>query len=112
MSCLDAAAKLLAETGQPMTCPELIAAMAAKGYWTSPAGKTPPATLYAAIVHADQERPFPLSQDGTGTLRPGVVPDARCPGIAGRYETVTVEKRRSRPRLPSSRPPRPRHRSS
>jgi hypothetical protein len=49
-SCLDAAAKLLAETGQPMTCQELIAAIAAKGYWTSPAGKTPQATLYAAIV--------------------------------------------------------------
>jgi hypothetical protein len=50
MTCLDAAAKLLTETGQPMTCQELIAAMAAKGYWTSPAGKTPAATLYAAIV--------------------------------------------------------------
>jgi hypothetical protein len=50
MSCLDAAAKLLSETGRPMTCQELIAAMAAKGYWTSPAGKTPQATLYAAIV--------------------------------------------------------------
>ena len=50
MSCLDAAAKLLIETGQPMTCQELIAAIAAKGYWTSPAGKTPQATLYAAIV--------------------------------------------------------------
>jgi hypothetical protein len=50
MSCLDAAAKLLTETGQPMTCQELIAAIAAKGYWTSPAGKTPQATLYAAIV--------------------------------------------------------------
>jgi hypothetical protein len=50
MSCLDAAAKLLTETGQPMTCQELIAAMAAKGYWTSPAGKTPQATLYAGIV--------------------------------------------------------------
>ena len=50
VSCLDAAAKLLTETGQPMTCQELIAAMAAKGYWTSPAGKTPQATLYAAIV--------------------------------------------------------------
>src|SRR5712692_5788370 len=47
MSCLDAAAQLLTETGQPMTCPELIEAMAAKGYWTSPAGKTPQATLYA-----------------------------------------------------------------
>jgi hypothetical protein len=50
MSCLDAAAKLLTETGQPMTCQELIAAIAAKGYWTSPAGKTPQATLHAAIV--------------------------------------------------------------
>ena len=50
MSCLDAAAKLLSETGQPMTCQELIAALAAKSYWTSPAGKTPQATLYAAIV--------------------------------------------------------------
>jgi len=50
MSCLDAAAKLLTETGQSMTCQELIAAIAAKGYWSSPAGKTPSATLYAAIV--------------------------------------------------------------
>jgi hypothetical protein len=50
MSCLDAAAKLLTESGQPMTCPELIETIAAKGYWTSPAGKTPQATLYAAIV--------------------------------------------------------------
>jgi len=50
LSCLEAAAKLLRERGQPMTCPELIAAMAAKGYWTSPAGKTPAATLYAAVV--------------------------------------------------------------
>src|SRR5262249_34303200 len=41
MSCLDAAAKLLTETGQSMSCHELIAALAAKGYWSSPAGKTP-----------------------------------------------------------------------
>src|SRR5262249_22164255 len=37
MSCLDAAAKLLTETDQPMTCQELIDTIAAKGYWTSPA---------------------------------------------------------------------------
>jgi len=48
-SALDAAARVLGETGQAMSCPELIAAMATKGYWTSPAGKTPQATLYAAI---------------------------------------------------------------
>jgi len=50
MSALDAAAKVLTETGRPMSCPELIAAMAAKGYWSSPNGKTPAATLYAAIT--------------------------------------------------------------
>jgi hypothetical protein len=49
-SCLDAAAQVLTETGQPLSCPELIAAMAAQGYWTSPAGKTPAATLYAALL--------------------------------------------------------------
>ena len=33
-----------------MTCREMIDAMAAKGYWTSPAGQTPHATLYSAIA--------------------------------------------------------------
>ena len=50
LSALDAAAKVLAETGQAMTCAALIEAMAAKGYWTSPGGKTPAATLYSAIL--------------------------------------------------------------
>jgi hypothetical protein len=47
---LDAAAQVLAETGQPLSCPELIAAMAAKGYWSNPKGRTPAATLYAALT--------------------------------------------------------------
>jgi HB1, ASXL, restriction endonuclease HTH domain len=50
LSALDAAAKVLAETRTPMTCQELIGAMAAKGYWTSPGGKTPAATLYSALL--------------------------------------------------------------
>ena len=50
LTALDAAARVLAESGQAMSCGELIAAMAAKGYWTSPAGKTPSATLYAAMA--------------------------------------------------------------
>jgi hypothetical protein len=50
VSALDAAAKVLAEESRPMTCKELIAAMAAKGYWTSPGGATPDATLYSAIL--------------------------------------------------------------
>jgi hypothetical protein len=49
-SALDAAALVLRESGQPMSCPELIAQMAAKGYWTSPHGKTPASTLYAAMA--------------------------------------------------------------
>jgi HB1, ASXL, restriction endonuclease HTH domain len=50
LSALDAAAKLLGETGQPMNCQEMIEAMAKKGLWTSPGGKTPHATLYSAIL--------------------------------------------------------------
>ena len=46
----DAAVRVLEEAGQPMTCQEMIGAMAAKGYWTSPGGKTPAATLYSAIL--------------------------------------------------------------
>jgi hypothetical protein len=49
-SCLDAAARVLAEAGQPMNCQEMIDAMAKKGYWTSPGGQTPAATLYSAIL--------------------------------------------------------------
>ena len=50
LSALDAAAKVLGETGKAMNCQELIEAMAAKGYWTSPGGQTPDRMLYAAII--------------------------------------------------------------
>jgi hypothetical protein len=50
LSALDAAAKVLEEAGEPMNAKQMIDAMAAKGYWTSPGGKTPHATLYAAIL--------------------------------------------------------------
>src|SRR5262245_23435889 len=50
LSAIDAAAKVLTDTGTPMNCQELIAAMAAKKLWTSPGGKTPHATLYSAIL--------------------------------------------------------------
>ena len=54
LSALDAAAKMLAETGRAMTCQELIEGMAQRGYWTSPKGRTPAATLYAAILRETQ----------------------------------------------------------
>ena len=50
VSALDAAARVLAEEAKPMSCGELIEAMAAKQYWSSPAGKTPASTLYSAIL--------------------------------------------------------------
>ena len=49
-SALDAAAQVLQASGQAMRAQELIAAMAEQGLWTSPNGKTPHATLYAAIL--------------------------------------------------------------
>ena len=50
LSALSAAAKVLTEAGTPMNAKEMIEAMAAKKYWSSPAGRTPHATLYAAIL--------------------------------------------------------------
>ncbi len=50
MSALDAAAKVLGESKEPMATKAMIEAMSAKGYWTSPGGQTPHATLYAAIL--------------------------------------------------------------
>ena len=50
LSALDAAAKVLGEAAAPMTTKAMIEAMAAKGYWTSPGGQTPHATLYSAIL--------------------------------------------------------------
>jgi hypothetical protein len=50
LSALDAAAKVLAESDVPMTCKELIQAMATQGLWSSPKGRTPSNTLYAAVM--------------------------------------------------------------
>src|SRR5262245_5980344 len=56
MSCLNAAAKVLAEKGEPMTCKEMIEAMGTKGYWTTPGGKTPHATLYSSIAREIRDK--------------------------------------------------------
>ena len=56
LSAVDAAAKVLSETGQAMTCAELIAAMAAQGYWSSPTGRTPAGTLYSAVLREIQTK--------------------------------------------------------
>lgn len=50
LSAIDAAAQLLATATEPMSCQQLIEAMATQGLWTSPGGATPAATLYSALV--------------------------------------------------------------
>jgi hypothetical protein len=50
LSAIDAAAQVLAASKEPMSCRELIAAMAEQGLWTSPGGATPWATLYSAML--------------------------------------------------------------
>ena len=50
LSALDAAAQVLAASEVPMRAKDLVAQMEAQGLWRSPGGKTPEATLYAAII--------------------------------------------------------------
>ncbi len=60
LSAIDAAAKVLGEAGRPMTCQEMIDAMAAKGYWHSPGGKTPARPfihLYFASRRSEATKP-------------------------------------------------------
>ena len=56
LSALDAAAKVLAESNQPMTAKAMIEAMPAKRYWTSPGGQTPQSTLYSALLREIQKK--------------------------------------------------------
>jgi len=50
LSALAAAHKVLCEATEPLNVQQMIEAMTTKGYWTSPGGKTPHATLYSAIL--------------------------------------------------------------
>ena len=46
---LDAAARVLREAGVPMNCGDIVKTALEKGYWQT-GGKTPSATIYAAIL--------------------------------------------------------------
>ena len=89
MSGLDAAAKVLEESGQPMTAKEMVEAAEAKGYWKSPGGKTPHATVYSAIIReiATKGDRGPVPQDRARQVRPrlshgdsAVLPPLPAPG--------------------------------
>lgn len=49
MGGLDAAVKVLGEAKEPMNAKAMVDTMLAKGYWQT-GGKTPHATIYAAII--------------------------------------------------------------
>ena len=49
LSGLDAAAKVLGEAKEPLATKDMVEQMLAKGYWKT-GGKTPAATIYAAII--------------------------------------------------------------
>jgi len=72
-SALDAAAKVLGQNGEPMNCQEMIKAMADKGYWTSPGGQTPHATLYSAMLREinvkGKDARFKKAERGKFTLK-------------------------------------------
>ena len=73
VSALDAAVKVLGESKEPLTTKEMIDAMAAKGYWKSPGGKTPDRTLYSAILREivikGKDARFAKAERGKFTLK-------------------------------------------
>ena len=72
LSCLKAALKVLGESSDPMNVQELITTMESKGYWASPGGKTPHATLYSAILRdlaKGDESKFVKTERGRFTSR-------------------------------------------
>ena len=56
LSALDAAAQVLVAGDKPMRVKDLIEQMEAKKLWKSPGGKTPEATLYAAMLREIQAK--------------------------------------------------------
>ena len=54
-SLIDAAVQILRKAGTPMNAKEMVDAIMAKGIWSSN-GKTPHATLYAAIIREIQKK--------------------------------------------------------
>lgn len=56
VTALDAAAAVLAKSDKPMRAQELITAMTKQGLWSSPAGKTPQATLYAGMLREARDK--------------------------------------------------------
>ena len=71
---LDAAAQILAKAKEPMSCKDIVEQAIAKKLWST-SGKTPSATLYAAIIREiskkDKESRFEKVDRGRFQLRTG-----------------------------------------
>lgn len=50
LSQIEAALEVLKAATEPMTCKQMVEAMAERKLWSSPGGKTPEATLYASLL--------------------------------------------------------------
>ena len=55
LSQMAAAVKVMKQSRKPLTCKQMVEAMAKKKLWTSPGGKTPEQTLYASILRDIQK---------------------------------------------------------
>ena len=101
MSALDAAAKVLTEAGEPLTAKAMIEAMATKGYWTSPSGKTPHSTLYAAIIREiatkGTESRFQKSDRGLFTINGGGTPTKATPAPKAKTPKKAAGKKTDKP---------------
>jgi hypothetical protein len=71
-SAIKAPVKVLGESSWPLTTKAMIDAMAAKGYWKSPGGKTPDRSFYSAILREiatkSRQRRFVKSERGMFAL--------------------------------------------
>ncbi|MCB9843655.1 MAG: hypothetical protein H6812_10390 [Phycisphaeraceae bacterium] len=65
---LEGAYEVLKTATEPMSCKALVETMAQRNIWSSPSGKTPHATLYAAITReiADKGRLSRFAKAGRG----------------------------------------------
>ena len=65
ISGLDAAAHVLKDKGEPMTCKDIVETMLAKGMWKTD-GKTPAATIYSAMLREIDNKPVESRFTKTG----------------------------------------------
>lgn len=71
LSLLDAAAKVLASSREPMNCKELVAKAIEKGLWIPTGAKTPEQTLYSGIfreIQTKEEPRFKKSETRKGSF--------------------------------------------